>query len=322
MKRVALIATGGTIAGVAPSATQALGYRAGALDVSALIAVVPQLAELAEVVAQQPFSIDSAAIRIDQWRLLADRVGKAAADPSIDGIVVLHGTDTLEETAFFLHLVHQGPKPLVLTGAMRPASALGADGPMNVYHAVSAAAHPACRDLGAVIVFGDILLSARGLQKRDSVPGAFNADQYGRLGLVKGRDVFVYQRPTRAHGGLATDAALPAVAVLHAYADMPARLIDAAAEGSAGLVFAGVGNGNLRADWCAALAAAAARGVAVVRASRVPNGTVVRGGEVDDDRMGFVTADNLGPLQARILLMLGLAHGHDRARLQALFDRY
>lgn len=322
LPRIALIGTGGTVAGTAVSSTQQLGYRAGALGVDALLASVSGLSTLADIVPEQLFAIDSAAMQLDHWQQLASRLVAMLARDDIDGAVVLHGTDTLEETAYLLHLTIASDKPVVLTGAMRPATALGADGPMNIYHAISAAAHPACRGLGTLVIFGDVLLGARGLQKRDSVPGAFSADQYGRLGLVKDRDVFLYQRPMRARGGFAVPSVWPRVALLTAYVDLPPWLIDAAAAQSDGLVFAGVGNGNLREDWRDALAAAAARGVRIVRASRVSNGTTVRNGEIDDDAGGFVSADNLTPLQARILLMLGLAQGADPVQLQQLFDRY
>lgn len=322
LSRIALIATGGTIAGAAEDPTRQLGYRAGAIDVQAMLATVPGLDSLAVIESEQLFAIDSAYIEYGHWRQLARRVQTLLARADIDGAVILHGTDTLEETAFFLHLTVDSDKPVVLTGAMRPATALGADGPMNIYHAVSAAAHPACRGLGTLIEFGDVLLAARGLQKRDSVPGAFSADQYGRLGLVKDRDVFVYQRPTRARGGFAVPEQLPTVNVLTAFVDLPPALIEAACQDAAGLVFAGVGNGNLRKDWLQALAAAAARGVRIVRASRVSNGTTVRNGEVNDDAYGFISADNLTPLQARILLALGISRGLDTAGLQELFNRY
>lgn len=322
LSRIALIATGGTIAGAAEDPTRQLGYRAGAIDVQAMLATVPGLDSLAVIESEQLFAIDSAYIEYGHWRQLARRVQVLLARADIDGAVILHGTDTLEETAFFLHLTVDSDKPVVLTGAMRPATALGADGPMNIYHAVSAAAHPACRGLGTLIEFGDVLLAARGLQKRDSVPGAFSADQYGRLGLVKDRDVFVYQRPTRARGGFAVPEQLPTVNVLTAFVDLPPALIEAACQDAAGLVFAGVGNGNLRKDWLQALAAAAARGVRIVRASRVSNGTTVRNGEVNDDAYGFISADNLTPLQARILLALGISRGLDTAGLQELFNRY
>jgi L-asparaginase len=322
LPRIALIATGGTIAGAAEDPTRQLGYRAGAIDVQAMLATVPGLNSVATVLPEQLFAIDSAYIEFAHWQQLARRVQAVLAREDIDGVVILHGTDTLEETAFFLHLTIDSDKPVVLTGAMRPATALGADGPMNIYHAVSAAAHPACRGLGTLIEFGDVLLAARGLQKRDSVPGAFSADQYGRLGLVKDRDVFVYQRPTRARGGFAVPDQLPRVNMLSAFVDLPAVLIEAACDGADGLVFAGVGNGNLRKDWLQALAAAAARGVQIVRASRVSNGTTVRNGEVDDDTYGFISADNLTPLQARILLALGLTRHRRAAELQDLFNRY
>ena len=319
-RRIALIATGGTIAGAAASSSQTLGYQAAALQVEHLLAAVPGLDALADLQAEQLFAIDSAHITAAHWLQLSARLNAVLADPAVDGAVVLHGTDTLEETAWFLHLTVRSDKPLVLTGAMRPATALSADGPMNLYHAVAAAAHPASVGLGTLVVFGDSLYSARGLQKRDSTPAAFDADQYGRLGLVKGSHVHLYQRPVRAHGDLPLPPTLPPVHILHAYADLPVTQIEAAAQGAAGLVFAGLGNGNLRPDWLACLARLRQQGIQIVRSSRVPNGTVIRDGEVADSQHGFVSGDNLPPPQARILLQLALAAGEPD--LQGCFDRH
>lgn len=319
-RRIALIATGGTIAGAAASSSQTLGYQAAALEVAHLLAAVPGLDALADLQAEQLFAIDSAHITADHWLQLATRLNALLADPAIDGAVVLHGTDTLEETAWFLHLTVNSSKPLVLTGAMRPATALSADGPMNLYHAVAAAAHPASAGLGTLVVFGDSLYGARGLQKRDSTPAAFDTDQYGRLGLVKGSQVYLYQRPTRAKGELPLPHALPAVPILHAYADLPVSQIEAVAQGARGLIFAGLGNGNVRPDWLACLSRLQQQGIQIVRSSRVPNGTVIRDGEVADSQHGFISGDNLPPPQARILLQLALAAGEPD--LQDCFDRH
>ncbi len=322
LPRIALVATGGTIAGAAGSATQTVGYQAGALDVSTLLAAVPGLDGLAQLSAEQLYAIDSAHLTTSHWLTLARRVNELAAQDDVDGIVVLHGTDTLEETAYFLHLTYASDKPLVMTASMRPATATSADGPMNLYQAVGAAANPLCRGLGTVIAFGDTLLGARGVAKRDSIPAAFDADRYGRLGLAKGRDVFLYQRPARARGGFAVPDALPKVALLTAYADLDPSLIAAAGASADGLVFAGLGNGNLRPDWREALTWLASQGKAVVRASRVPNGTVIRDGEVADSTHGFVAGEGLSPVQARVLLMLGLTQSREAGVLQGMFDRY
>ncbi|WP_018152859.1 asparaginase [Leeia oryzae] len=320
---IALIATGGTIAGQAANANEAVRYQPGALDVSALLSAVPGLDALATLQAEQLYAIDSAHITAAHWQQLSCRVQQLLDDDTVDGVVILHGTDTMEETAWYLHLTVSSDKPVVLTGAMRPATALSADGPMNLYHAVSAAAQKASRSRGVLVVFGDAILSARGLQKRDAVPAAFDADRYGRLGMIAGADVFYYQQPARQHGGLMPSSAeLPQVGLLYAYADMPAALIFAAAEGVKGLVLAGLGNGNLRPDWLEAVSGLIARGVVVARASRVPNGTVVHNRTYEDDVLGLVSCDNHTPPQARLLLMLGLAKGLTRSGLQSLFDTY
>ncbi|WP_264474488.1 asparaginase [Leeia speluncae] len=322
LPNIALVATGGTIAGQAASAGEAVKYQPGALDVGVLLAAVPGVDALANLQAEQIFAIDSAHITVAHWLQLAKRVEALLADDTVDGVLVLHGTDTMEETAFFLQSVLSSDKPVVLTGAMRPATALSADGPMNMLHAVSVAANPASRGKGVLVVFGDAILSARGLQKRDAVPAAFDADRYGRLGMVAGADVFYYQQPARARGGLMpTGDVLPAVNLLYAYADMPASLVLAAAEGAKGLVLAGLGNGNLRPDWLAAVSELIARGVKVVRASRVPNGTVVHNRTYEDDALGLLSGDNHTPPQARVLLMLGIAAGLDNKGLQGLFDQ-
>lgn len=319
---VALIATGGTIAGACDDEEQQQGYRAGEIEVDRLLGSVPSLSSIARVRAEQPFAMDSACMESGHWLYLARRVNALLADDEVRGAVVLHGTDTLEETAYFLHLTSCSEKPIVMTGAMRPATAISADGPMNLYHAVVAATHAGCRGLGVVVVFGDTLQAARGVHKCDSVPDAFSSGKYGRLGLIKGRDVFVYQRPARAAGGFAVPEHLPKVALLQGHVGMDAGVIEQVGAMSDGLVFAGVGNGNLHPDWRDALTKLAARGVCILRTSRVPNGTTIRNGDVDDDGLGFVSADNLSPVQARVLLGLALTRTRDVSEIQKIFDKH
>jgi len=322
LPRITLIATGGTIAGACEDALQQQGYRAGALAIDHLLKQVPGLATVADIHAEQLFAIDSASIEYSHWQQLAERLKQLLADPGVHGAVVLHGTDTLEETAYFLHLTVPSAKPIVLTGAMRPATAISADGPMNLYHAVTAAAHPDCRGLGALVVFGDTLLAARGMQKCDSVPDAFGNGKYGRLGLIKGRAVFLYQRPVRAPGDFQVPATVPNVALLYGHVGLDPEMILQVGRHCDGLVFAGVGNGNLHPAWQRSLTELAARGVCIVRTSRVANGTTVHNGDIDDDRAGFISADNLPPVQARVLLMLALSKTRDPRVIQQLFDMY
>lgn len=322
LPRVAIIATGGTIAGIHEAPDRPSSYRPGALGVHRILESAPCLDRIAEIIPVQLFSVDSACMQPGHWVTLAARINALLVRSDIDGVVVLHGTDTLEETAYFLHLTIDSCKPVVVTGAMRPSNAISADGPMNLRNAVVAASSAACRDLGVIVVFGDELFAARSLQKRDCVPGAFSADQYGRLGVVMEHDVFIYQRPFRAKGGFPLTTPLPRVVIVQSYAGLEAETISAACTGASGVVFAGVGNGNLSDIWCSTLAELAAHGTIVVRASRVPNSTTIRNAAVDDDAFGFITADNLSPQQARVLTMLALGQTQDLAQLQAIFERY
>jgi len=313
--RILIIATGGTIAGLGDAASQITGYRAASLDVGTLLAAVPDIHDLADISTDQLYAIDSAHVTGAHWQTLARRVNAAMDDASVDGIVILHGTDTLEETAWFLHLTMQGDKQLVLTGAMRPATALSADGPMNLFHAVAVAANPIMRGLGAVVVFGDAVLGARGLMKRDSTPAAFDADQCGRLGIIQSRSLTLLQRPTGRQGGFSVPDRLPNVPLLYAYADLDPVLIRRCSEGADGLVIASVGNGTLRPDWLEALSKAQKAGTMVVIASRVPNTVVQQTG-------GFISALHHTPPQARVQLQLALSATRDPEEIQRIYAIY
>ncbi len=170
---IALLATGGTIAGTAGSATDTSGYTAGQLGADALIAAVPQLTTLARLSAEQLFKIDSKDMSPPHWLALARRGQELADDPAVDGIVITHGTDTLEETAYFLHITVNTAKPVVMTAAMRPATALSADGPLNLYQAVALACRPAAAGAGVLAVLGDRILPATTVAKRH--PSAVDA---------------------------------------------------------------------------------------------------------------------------------------------------
>ncbi|THF60251.1 asparaginase, partial [Pseudothauera rhizosphaerae] len=182
---IALVATGGTIAGAAASATDTTGYTAGSLTAADLLDAVPQLGTVAELRAEQLFNLDSKDMGPTHWLALTRRVQALLDDPAIDGVVITHGTDTLEETAFFLHLALHGDKPVVLTAAMRPATALSADGPMNLWEAVGVAASTEFRGPGVLIAFAGEVFSAEDFAKGHTVrPAAFAARHAGPLGLA------------------------------------------------------------------------------------------------------------------------------------------
>ena len=325
--RIRLLATGGTIAGAQTSGGR--GYKAAAFSTDTLIAAVPQLADLAQVEVEQVAAIGSQDMDDATWLRLAARTQAALDTQGIAGVVVTHGTDTMEETAFFLNLVVQTEKPVVLVGAMRPATAISADGPMNLYNAVAVAAHPQARARGVLVVANDEIHFAREVAKTNTTQvGTFRASHRGLAGLVNAGRLHLYAPPVRRHtatsefsaGGIA---ALPRVDIVYAHAGMGRDVIDAAVKaGARGLVIAGVGDGNVGAPALAAAAEAAKAGVAVVRSSRTGGGVVERNIEVDDDALGFIAADELNPQKARVLLMLALVRTRDPRALQELFYSY
>ncbi len=314
---VALLATGGTIAGVADSATETTAYQAAALGAAALLAAVPELGALADIRAEQLLQLDSKDMQPAHWLQIARRAQALADDPAVDGIVLTHGTDTLEETAWFLHLVLKTDKPVVLTAAMRPSTALSADGPMNLFGAVAVAASPDFRGLGVVAALNDRVFGARDLTKRHTLA----VDAFGAEGGVLGwaHPPTLLRRPATNERAAVSLAALddkawpPWVEILHVAAGSSPRLLDAARGlGVDGVVLALPGNGSVPANWREPIAACIGAGMAVVRASRVGVGEVSRAATPSP----LLDAGWLSPAKARVALMLTLAHGGP-----ALFER-
>jgi len=326
---IAVLATGGTIAG-AQDDTTSHAYRAGALGVDQLVAAVPGLAQLGDIRAEQVASVGSQNMTYAIWAQLAKRVDELCRDSSVDGIVVTHGTDTLEETAYFLSLVIRHDKPLVLVGAMRPATAPGADGPANLFHAIALAGCDEARGRGALVVMNEDIHYAREVQKVACAGvNAFASPNRGRAGVMRGAHAQFFSRNESVHS-TASEFSLdtlssdewPRVDVIYAGVDLGDDLISFLASRARGLVLAGVGDGNATDLALQALQRASAQGVAVVRASRTGSGSVDRNVELDDDALGFVAAGELSPQKARILLTLGLLITSNPIQLQEIFDRY
>jgi L-asparaginase len=305
MPLVVILATGGTIAGVAAESTDTTGYRAGALGADALVAAVPALAGR-RLESESVAAIDSKDMDIATWQRLADRVAHHVARPEVAGVVVTHGTDTLEETAYFLHRVLAPAKPVLLTAAMRPASALSPDGPANLLDAVTLAGTAGVRGVG--LVFGGAVWAAVGLRKIHTLQtAAFAGSDCGPVARLEGGVLRAFRAwPEGEPLGLARIAAAPdawprvEIVLNHAAAD--GRLVDAAvASGAAGLVVAGTGHGTVGARLEAALARARGAGVRVLRASRCAFGPVLPhdGGDVE-------AAGELSAVQARVELQLAL----------------
>jgi len=312
LPKVVVLATGGTIAGAAASDVTA-GYTSGQVGVEQLLAAVPQAGKLAALSGEQVSNIGSQDMDDAVWLKLAKRVNEIAAADDVDGIVITHGTDTIEETAYFLSLVVKTSKPVVMTAAMRPSTALSADGPLNFYNAVAVAADPFAADRGVLVVVNDWIHSGAAITKTNTTAvQTFASPLRGLIGTVAYGATEYYRYPVGRVGPkseFSVDGVdkLPRVDIVYAHAGMDGSLIEAAAKaGAKGIVIAGVGNGNMTKAALGAIAKQAKKGVLCVRASRVPTGRVSRNVEVDDDATGTVASEELNPAKARVLLKLAL----------------
>ncbi|HSP07262.1 MAG TPA: type II asparaginase [Acidobacteriota bacterium] len=326
--RIVIVATGGTIAGSAASATEA-GYQSGAVGVDILIQAVPQLKEIADVKGEQVASIGSQDMNDEVWLKLGTRVNEILASPDVDGVAITHGTDTLEETSYFLNLVIKSDKPVVMTGSMRPSTAMSADGPLNIYNAVAIAADPGARGRGVLVAIDDDIHAAHDVIKMHTTDVAtFHSGEAGLVGAVLFGSIVWYRTPGQVNTknselGIVPGKPLPRVDIIYAHASMSPDLIDAAVQnGAKGLVIAGVGDGNMTAPALDAVKRAIAKGVVVVRSSRTNGGIVRRNIEVNDDQIGTVAAMELNPPKARVLLKLALLKTSNSKQIQDYFDRY
>jgi L-asparaginase len=325
---IVVLATGGTIAGAAATDVQA-GYTSGQVGVEQLLAAVPQARKLANLKGEQIANIGSQDMNDDVWIKLATRVNEILAQPDVAGVVITHGTDTIEETAYFLNLVVKSKKPVVMTAAMRPSTALSADGPLNFYNAVGVAANPDAAGRGVLVVVNDWIHGASSLTKTSTTAvQTFLSPISGLIGTVSYGNAEFYRGPvgrntTTSEFSIDKNTVLPRVDIIMASENMDGALIDAAvAAGAKGIVIAGVGNGNMTATAVTALAAQARKGVICVRASRVVTGNVGRNVEIDDDKNGFVASLGLNPQKARVLLRLALTKTSDPKVIQRYFDEY
>jgi L-asparaginase len=329
---VYVLSTGGTIAGSGSSSTDLSNYKPGAILGEQLVKAVPQIAQIAEVRVEQIVNIPSHDITIANWLTLAQRIQRIIAEtPAVAGFVITHGTNTLEETAYFLNLTVRSDKPVVLVGSMRPATAISADGPLNLLNAVKTATSPDARGKGGLIVMNDEILGARDTTKTNTLRvETFKSPELGLLGYVDEDRVAFYRSSTKRHTAnsefdVATLKQLPKVAVLYSYVEPePAVIRAVVTAGAKGIVFAGTGNGALAAAERDAIAEinkmpAASRPI-VVRSSRVGNGRVTATAQFDE--LGVIPADTLNPQKARILLMLALTKTADPKEIRRIFAEY
>ena len=305
---VVILATGGTIAGVGRSAEETTGYRAAVL---APQDILPREIDLSRynITCEEFAAVDSKDIDDALWLRLTRRVNELTAASSADGIVITHGTDTMEETAYWLSLTVRTAKPVVLTGAMRPATAIGADGSRNLLSAVKLAADENAKNRGVMVAFNDCIFDAASVVKNHTTAvNAFAAKNSGAIGYFTDRAPVFYRRAEIDAPQFYFDtgelSALPYVKIIYGHAGDDALFVEAAQKaGVRGLVYAGAGNGSIHARAAEALARAADSGIAVVRCSRTAEGAV-QGSEPYGEK--FIVGGLLPPAKARILLALAL----------------
>ena len=331
LPRIALFTCGGTIVSSGGDALQMTGYSLGGFSADDLLRSVPHLADIARIELHEAARIDSMSMTSEVWRNLAAGIRDALADPGVKGVVVTHGTDTMEETAWFTELVTDSEKPVVFTGAMRPATALCAEGPLNLLNAVRVALDPGARGRGALIAMNDVILTSRCAMKTNPTNvSAFTGVNAGPAGLIAG-DAIVWLAPAnrtparfslRKFSEAVASGRLPRADILYSHADDDGMLVRAAvAAGAKCIVHAGMGNGSIHERTDAALAEAAAAGVIVIRASRAPEG-VVTPGIPEWQARGYVPAGTLSPQKARILALLTLLeHGSSVERMREAFAK-
>lgn len=325
--RIAILGTGGTIAGFIDSTIATTGYTAGAIDIDVLIKAVPQIRDLADISWEQIANIDSSNMCDEIWLRLAKKIAKLFAE-GIDGVVITHGTDTMEETAYFLNLTIKSDKPVVLVGAMRPSTAISADGPKNLYNAVALVANKEAKNKGVMVAINDKILSARGVVKTHSLNvDAFSSPDFGDLGYIVDGKVFFYNNVTKAHTknapfDVSKLTSLPKVDILYSYSNDGSGVAAKALfeHGTKGIVVAGSGAGSIHKNQKDVLKELLKKGLKVVVSSRVVVGCVAVSDS--DEKLGFISAEDLNPQKARVLLILALTKTSDPKKIQEYFLKY
>jgi len=328
LPNVVILATGGTIAGAGASAVNSATYAAAKVGVEKLIAGLPELTKIANVKGEQVFQVASESLTDDNLLTLARRVSALSKQSDVDGIVITHGTDTLEETAFFLTLTVHTAKPIIVVGSMRPGTALSADGALNLYNAVSVAGSKDAMGKGVLVTMNDEIQSGRDVSKSINIKTEAFKSQWGPLGMVvEGRNYW-FRAPVKRHtmqSEFDIDAitALPPVEIAMGYEGVSSTAIDALGKsGIKALIHGGTGNGSVANRIVPNLQKVRADGVIVIRSSRVPDGFVLRNAEQPDDKYDWVVAHDLRPQKARILAMVALTKTSDTKELQRIFWEY
>jgi len=328
LPHVVVLATGGTIAGAGASAASSATYQAAKVPVEQLLIGLPELGKVARVSGEQVFQIASESFTNQQLLTLARRVQQLVRQPDVQGIVITHGTDTLEETGFFLNLVVQTDKPIVLVGSMRPGTALSADGALNLLGAVSVAGSPDSVGKGVLVSMADEIHTARDVAKLVNIRTNAFGSAWGPLGMVVEGKSYWFRAPVKRHTrnsefSIERITTLPAVDIVYGYGNVPSTAIDAlGAAGVQAIIHAGTGNGSVADRIVPRLNDLRSKGVVVIRSSRIPGGFVLRNAEQPDDKYDWVVAHDLNPQKARLLAAVALTQTRDTRELQRIFWEY
>jgi glutamin-(asparagin-)ase len=329
LANVVVLATGGTIAGAGASAANSATYQAAKVGIEQLIAAVPQLSELANVRGEQVMQIASESITNDNLLQLGRRVAELADSKDVDGIVITHGTDTLEETAYFLNLVEKTDKPIIVVGSMRPGTAMSADGMLNLYNAVAVASSKDARGKGVLVTMNDEIQSGRDVSKMINIKTEAFKSAWGPLGMVVEGKSYWFRLPSKRHTmdsefDIKNIQSLPDVEIAYSYGNVSDTAYKALAQsGAKAIIHAGTGNGSVSSRVVPALQALRKDGVQIIRSSHVnAGGFVLRNAEQPDDKYDWVVAHDLNPQKARILAMVALTKTNDSKELQRMFWEY
>lgn len=329
LPNVVILATGGTIAGAGASAVNSATYAAAKVGVEKLIAGLPELSKIANVRGEQVFQVASESLTNDNLMTLAKRVSALSKQADVDGIVITHGTDTLEETAYFLNLTVHTSKPIVVVGSMRPGTALSADGALNLYNAVATAASPTAGGKGVLVVMNDEIHTGRDVSKSINVRTEAFKSPWGALGMAVEGQTYWFRIPVKrhtVHSEFDIDHIdhLPQVEIAYGYGNASPTAYQAfAASGAKALIHAGTGNGSVSSAVVPALRELRAKGIHIIRSSRVVGGGfVIRNAEQPDDQYDWIVAHDLNPQKARILAALALTRTNDAQVIQRIFMDY
>lgn len=327
---VVILATGGTIAGAGADVTNSATYQAAKVPVDKLIAGIPQLANIANVRGEQVFQVASESFKNDNLLTLGKRVSTLLKRNDVDGVVITHGTDTAEETAYFLNLVVKSKKPIVVVASMRPGTAMSADGMLNLYNAVTVAGSKDAQGRGVMVVMNDEINSGRDVTKAVNIKVEAFRSPWGPLGMVVEGKNYWFRKLDKRHTvnsefDIDKIKSLPLVEIAYAGGNVTDTAYRAFANaGAKAIIHAGPGNGSVSGTLVPVLRDLRDnKGIQIIRSSHVnAGGFVLRNAEQPDDKYDWIVAHDLNPQKARILASVALTSTNDTKQLQRIFMEY